>query len=512
MGLPKYGEGTDTIYQAQLTNNTQTESGVGINGDANGGLQLYSVDGMDTNGQNSVIFAPTAGEKTALDSAMHLQFDVDTSLLVSSRPSPGFEAITRTDTLNDTAFTRFSCGQANEGTDEAGDSFNTINIRNSIAGGTVESCRIGAYEKSPQTTIREEYSVTDGRTTYWVDDLPIFNQALSVSGSAQIFFSGSNSGTGVAGDGQADGYKLKNAQIQTSVSTWPDQDKAVLWLGDSFLTQGGFPSYMNAPNPAGNSAAPTYPSTIESGRDFNGVPINNGFQQDTGYLPTFMKTLYRNNIWRGKRELGDVQPLSVTNANYGQGGAGIFARTSGDGFKNIEDNYDRSVSAGYTPSEVVIGGGTNDVSQLVDAGDFSTAYLSLLDKIIDDGVQTIVIWTIPALNSQDNRNNATYDNKTAELNSIISGLNGYRGAVTVIDVFTALGGHAGARDPVLNYFKNNDIHPNERGSYQLGALMGQGLSNVINGAPETLNPVGVFDSINKLVNTSIYPTVRSSFS
>ena len=92
-----------------------------------------------------------------------------------------------------------------------------------------------------------------------------------------------------------------------------------------------------------------------------------------------------------------------------------------------------------------------------------------------------MFWTAPSLRNDPTYQTPAHDAKTAELNGLITGLANYNPAVSVVDVFSKLNGHAFD----VADFQSSNLHPSALGSTKMGEWMGEALLAAINNEGRT---------------------------
>jgi len=134
------------------------------------------------------------------------------------------------------------------------------------------------------------------------------------------------------------------------------------------------------------------------------------------------------------------------------------------------------------PTCVAVLGGTNDANSIVgtlDSALFETDYKLILDNIIVQGVQAIVMCSIPSMDADpsntDDERQATLDVNTA-IDSVFSQYSAANPSIQwgFVDLYTLMGG----ANPDLSLFQTNNIHPNARGHWFMGEWIEAELSRI----------------------------------
>lgn len=232
---------------------------------------------------------------------------------------------------------------------------------------------------------------------------------------------------------------IRNLVIYNRSMILPARLNTIAVFGDSFANQGTYPN---------NNAAIT--AATPDGLAEAGIHVGSQVMENSGMAPVMHARLHQNGTGIGGGRI----------LHWAEGGAGVLVASSASTPKTLGQRMTTAVSGRWPkPDVAVFVIGTNDlastsVANFSAGGTWPTAYQAVINQL--------PAATLKIVCNLIGRTDVSYVDKiNAANNSGIPSLTG----VTVVDMFTATGGHNISTD----YLQADGVHPNQVGQALFGA-------------------------------------------
>jgi len=333
----------------------------------------------------------------------------------------------------------------------------TGGVRLSFPGddGWTTDMRMSATGKPAKTKIDLAYNGAD--TYMFLGGLPYGRAIITPPVETGLNSAYAGGLTVLAGYWFPDGTaSIENMKVNTTPFTYTahTQVPSVMFFGDSFTTQGA-PNHT--PWLASGVKAPWLPGP---GFASDGVtPAGGGsFGYDVGYLCEFFRALCNG----GFLTVNDKNPANtLTTTNQAVSGG------------RFDTALARITPMTTVPKLCIIGLGTNDIAGQRTAGSVQSNLRAIVTALLAKGAERIVFWVPPSLRLDPTYRTTTYDNVQTAINAEIAAMPAFNPRCFVVDLFTYFGGFSvDTVSPSKFQSGGTNIHPNELGSTEIGALMG----------------------------------------
>lgn len=398
----------DKIYRASFRSASAGENGIGDAIPPTPNNTDITADGLDSNGSAAYRIPWTASEEAELEAGGAFVFEVDAAFNKDGyTPSSvnyfmGFGTLWIEHKTNRNLRLQFGSGSS----------------PNDIP--TSQYGKVGTYPISLVWTNFDDIQLR-------VDHLPIVTHT-NLASWGTTFTNNSSFGSLTSLISDYEGNRIKDLYVldKPPIET---PTESILFLGDSYTTQGGIPDWIYSPS-AGNSA----PLWITS----NGLTSGNGFASDgitdagdsvygdASLVPTVFRELYKSGIY------------TENNKNYAQsGGTAAQAITK----------HTEAIAGGYVPTVVNIILGANTIATSRTIATEESDLQTLIQNIYDNGTPKVLIGTPISIEADTQYQTSAKRAKTTDYNNMISDIKQWTidqgfgdDFLTVVDLFNTFGG------------------------------------------------------------------------
>jgi len=227
----------------------------------------------------------------------------------------------------------------------------------------------------------------------------------------------------------------------------------VLFLGDSFVTQGG---QSETQRDLPEVWATTTPLSTPDGTD--GL-TGNGFAAGSSVAAAFsaVGTNGLGLVPAFLSRMAELKMITIENVNYA---------IAGGNWADCETKYNAATATGFRPDLVMIECGTNpNIIKKLEAT--YQANINSMLTAINVFSPRLIVHSAPLSISNDPVNDATHDTWTDDCNTFLNTLPATVSNLVIADSFNYFGGHT----LTSSDFQTNNVHPSEQGSEKLGKFL-----------------------------------------
>ena len=439
------------VKRAALTSTATDETGVS-DGDTNGDTQDITSAGMDPDGGRGVRFDASA-DKTDLIAQGQFTLEIQASSMCTTTITSSADAYLH------------GFGGAWTWYDESAS--DTFRMQFNTSGNTTGFIRFHDAGKSDYFPLTINWIST---TDCWIvaDSLPLGKVTVGGTDWNTCFDNGDVTFGGLTTvNSTYNGGRIKNGLLLEKATNYDQDMEKILFIGNSFITQGGMGSYFYSPTAqgvvpewhcdnngltSGNGfgSADTGSGTIDAGDSNGGLNY-----QDVGIIPTVFRKLFKAGI------------ICNDNKNYAYAGGEASDDLT---YLNLALN-----SGAYVPSIVIHYTGTNDAISAVTDATFDTNVKACITAAFLGNAKGYVISTVCSLENHTSYDDQTHRDRVDSYNAKIKALpawarqQGYGDFVKVADSFAATGGHS---ITASDWETSPNVHPDYSGHAKIGKVIG----------------------------------------